>query len=41
MGPSLRFCMVTTFYPPYSFGGTACLCIASPICWRSEAIPWT
>lgn len=21
MGPSLRFCMVTTFYPPYSFGG--------------------
>lgn len=21
MGSSLRFCMVTTFYPPYSFGG--------------------
>lgn len=21
MGPSLRFCMITTFYPPYNFGG--------------------
>ena len=21
MGPALRFCMITTFYPPYNFGG--------------------
>ena len=23
MGERLRFCMITTFYPPYSFGGDA------------------